>query len=46
MTKGEIAVVGEHHFTMGFLFAGMLNVFSVSNEKGEERLLELIDSKK
>ncbi|MBU0585996.1 hypothetical protein KJ780_00635 [Candidatus Micrarchaeota archaeon] len=45
MVKGEIAVVGEHHFTMGFLFAGMLNVFTVSNKKGEEKLSELIDSK-
>lgn len=49
MIKGKIAVLGEHYFTMGFMFAGIQDLFSIKeNEEqnfGEQKLLELIDSK-
>lgn len=45
MTKGKIAVLGGHHFTMGFLFAGVQDVFTVHKESGEQKLVELMNSK-
>lgn len=45
MVKGKIAVLGEHYFTMGFMFAGVQDVFSVKAAEGEQKLVELIDSK-
>ncbi len=46
MVKGKIAVLGEHHFTMGFLFAGVQDTFTVkdSGAAAEQRLIELISS--
>ena len=45
MTTGKIAVLGEHHFTMGFMIAGVRSVFTVSNSEGEKALNEIISSK-
>ncbi len=44
MTKGKIAVLGESHFTMGFMFAGLQDAVTYK-EGGEQRLVELMDSK-
>ncbi|MEW6528460.1 MAG: V-type ATP synthase subunit F [Candidatus Micrarchaeota archaeon] len=52
MTIGKIAVLGEHHFTIGFMLAGVQNVFTIREGKegegessSEQKLIELIDSK-
>lgn len=45
MVKGKIAVLGEHHFTMGFMFAGVQDVLTVKGSEAEQKLAELLDSK-
>ncbi len=45
MVIGKIAVLGERHFTMGFMLAGVQNVFTVVEGNSEQKLIELIDSK-
>lgn len=42
--KGKLAVVGEHSFTMGFLFAGVDAVFTINEKEADDKLNELLDS--
>lgn len=45
MVKGKIAVLGERHFTTGFLFAGVQDIFTTNKEEMEAKLIELMNSK-
>lgn len=45
MANGKIAVLGESHFTLGFMLGGIQDVFTIKGNEGEAKLVELIDSK-